>query len=125
MHWLIHVIYFVLGAIIGTCSLLGFMRWKLRRVLGGFNPETLAKLMEAPRAATGGHRFKTPADCTHSTEFDGSCPVCDGGLSVCLVCGAAEGELPRECPGRTMTREELDGVLDGRLDYVDGTWRTK
>ena len=27
------------------------------------------------------------------------CPICDGGLFVCTVCGQAEGELEHECPG--------------------------
>lgn len=29
-----------------------------------------------------------------------NCPICDGGLFHCEVCGQAEGEMTPECPGR-------------------------
>jgi hypothetical protein len=44
------------------------------------------------------------------------------GLGKCSVCQAAEGEIPKECPGRPMTEYEKDGVMEGELDYHDGRW---
>lgn len=38
-----------------------------------------------------------------------------GGCSVC--CGW-EGEVPTDCPGEPMTKEQKDAVLEGRLDYI-------
>ena len=40
------------------------------------------------------HTLLQPRDC-EQTAFhrDGSCPICDGGLGLCQVCGAAEEEL--------------------------------
>lgn len=51
------------------------------------------------------------------------CPICDGGLFVCTVCGQAEGELQPVCPGpqpnppppphaRFITRSETPAELD-------------
>lgn len=37
---------------------------------------------------------------------------------MCSHCGAAEGEVPTDCPRRPMTEEECAGVLGGRLDYI-------
>lgn len=51
------------------------------------------------------------------------CMFCDGGLASCTVCGGGEASLPTDCPGRKMTREEADAVMDGGLDFVGGKWR--
>lgn len=51
------------------------------------------------------------------------CIFCDGGLASCTVCGGGEVTLATECPGRKMTPEEADAVMDGGLDFVGGKWR--
>lgn len=45
------------------------------------------------------------------------CPVCNGGLGLCEVCGGAEAAMPTDCPGRPMTGSEMDRVQAGRIDY--------
>lgn len=60
----------------------------------------------------------------HATDPDGVlCRlVCDGGLSICKICGGAEGSLTTDCPGVVMTTEQGDAVYAGRLDYQGGAW---
>lgn len=58
----------------------------------------------------------------HTNCEDMYCPICEGGLAQCVVCGGAECELPRECPGVAMTPYQRDRVCQGILDYRDGTW---
>lgn len=50
------------------------------------------------------------------------CPVCEGGLCTCEVCGGSEGELPKECPGVAMTEEQRDAVMAGHIDFRGGVW---
>ena len=45
------------------------------------------------------HVLKTPDDCDCS-KYD-ICLVCDGGLSVCKICGKAEIELQEPCETKT------------------------
>ena len=40
----------------------------------------------------------------------------------CRNCGGSGGALPTQCPGRPMTDDERQAVLEGLLDYVDGQW---
>jgi hypothetical protein len=40
----------------------------------------------------------------------------------CAVCGGEEGTLCTECPGERLSREEMDCVWFGFLDYRDGIW---
>ena len=40
----------------------------------------------------------------------------------CRNCGGSGGALPTQCPGRPMTNDERQAVLEGLLDYVDGQW---
>lgn len=67
------------------------------------------------------HVLLTPATC--DCEGRAGCPVCDGGLSVCTVCGAYEGGLATECPGVHQTADQSDAVYANRLDYYEGGWR--
>ncbi len=53
----------------------------------------------------GGHKLHT---CNNPC-----CNVCEGGLSSCDVCGGAEIDLPRVCPGRRMTEGEREAVRAG------------
>lgn len=70
------------------------------------------------------HVYLTPkthgCDRTHE-----NCMICDGGLAACTVCGGAECELPKECPGRKMTADERKAVGQGTIDFIDGQWTGK
>ncbi len=44
------------------------------------------------------------------------------GLFQCACCGAAEGELPTECPGKRMTGQQKADVFGGLADFRDGVW---
>jgi hypothetical protein len=51
------------------------------------------------------------------------CQICGSGLDVCDVCGAYEGGLTTDCPGRQMTWEEIERVYkNGDLDFRNGEW---
>lgn len=43
-------------------------------------------------------------------------------LSLCRVCGGAEGSLPTDCPGTFMTEDQQDHVYAGAIDFVGSTW---
>lgn len=51
---------------------------------------------------------------------------CDNGLGGCSVCGTFEGQMPTDCPARTMTERERELVLNGEIDYrvSQGGWTT-
>lgn len=53
---------------------------------------------------------------------EGSCPICDGGLGICKVCGGAEGSLPTECPGEKMSQQQDHSVFIGIIDFKGGEW---
>lgn len=42
----------------------------------------------------------------HTNCQQSFCMICEGGLSICKVCGGMEGSLLPECPGRVLTLEE-------------------
>lgn len=56
-------------------------------------------------------------------------PNCDGcaicNLFLCAVCGGAEGSLTTECPGIKIDEEQADAVYAGKLDFVNGSWRSQ
>jgi hypothetical protein len=58
----------------------------------------------------------------HDNCREEHCGYCDGGLFTCKVCGASEGELPKSCPGETMTEKQRSAVMAGHIEYVDGKW---
>lgn len=60
--------------------------------------------------------------CTER-ESHGSCPFCDGGISLCVVCGGAEASMPSHCPGKMMTDLQAECVQAGVLDYRVNEWR--
>lgn len=65
------------------------------------------------------------ADCpAHRGDNPRSCPICDGGLALCTVCGGREGSLPSRCPGTRMTHDEANWVYEGILDFTDEGWIT-
>ena len=63
---------------------------------------------------TGGHIwFKCSQPC------NGRCQYCDGGLALCTVCGAGEGELLSHCPGFRLSFEARTACYSGNvLDFV-------
>ncbi len=63
------------------------------------------------------HIYLGHADCA-----EGHCLFCIGTPGFCIVCKGSEGEIPTECPGRPMTRDQADAVRTGELDYRDGRW---
>lgn len=64
------------------------------------------------------HTFEKHDNCT-----DPYCRICSGGLSICIVCGGAEGSLTTHCPMKRIPERFLDKMIyqDG-WDYRDGKW---
>jgi hypothetical protein len=56
------------------------------------------------------HIFHTPLNCHKE-----NCFICDGGLSVCIVCHQAEIELEASCPGPTQRQSMLIVTASGRV----------
>ena len=55
-----------------------------------------------------GHILTTPQTCDCDKQSDIPCPVCDWGLGICKVCGAAEVELDeRDCPNKVVWKRIL------------------
>ena len=46
------------------------------------------------------------------------CQWCEGGLGLCTVCNAAEGELLEECPGYELTAEAHELCYKGQIKTV-------
>ena len=72
-------------------------------------------------APCSGHVLLTPKTCNCNRD-DGRCPVCDWGLSVCAICGAAESQLDNECEkceGTGKLRNNTWGNGVGTLDKID------
>ena len=65
---------------------------------------------------TGGH---VQVEC-RDLNCGGKCNACC--LSICGICGGAEGSLPMECPGVRMTDQQECAVYAGILDYFDAAW---
>lgn len=51
------------------------------------------------------------------------CPICEGGLGVCSVCGCIEGATTSECPGEKLTADRIDEIYVGTWDFIDGEWK--
>lgn len=54
-----------------------------------------------------------------------NCPICDGGLITCVVCGSSENELTTHCPGSNLEVKFRKEVQDGKLDYINYEWIRK
>lgn len=59
----------------------------------------------------------------HTECDDLACWFCEGGLWGCEQCSGLEGGMPTECPGIPMTRDQMDQVYVGDLDFRAGGWR--
>lgn len=57
---------------------------------------------------------------THKECEIQNCPICDGDLFSCTVCDGAEGSLTTDCYGSPLTSIELEGVMQGEFDVLDG-----
>lgn len=55
-----------------------------------------------------------------SGDCGGTCPLCT--LSICKVCGMAEGGLTTECCGEKVEYEVEQRVYAGELDYRNDQW---
>ena len=51
-----------------------------------------------------------------------ACSICDGGLSVCTVCGLIEGSLTTDCPGKPSHALYGDNIYAGKIDFKGGKW---
>lgn len=61
-----------------------------------------------------GHQYY---ECHGEHEDGGSfCGFCNG-LSMCNICGGAEGSIPTDCPGERMHEIVEQEVYAGELDY--------
>lgn len=63
------------------------------------------------------HSYVKHVNCDRS-----HCPICDGGLMICRVCTAAEGELTKECPGVVVPFDRREAVYHGKYDFYNGEW---
>lgn len=68
------------------------------------------------------HKYIEPKDHNCNNPY---CPICEGGLSVCSVCGLLEGSLTTECPCVPSYQEYADDVYEGKIDYRNGEWVNK
>lgn len=69
------------------------------------------------------HNYFTPKEC--DCDKEGGCNICDGALTVCKVCGGAEGSLASECPGYRVHPDVLDAVYSGQIDFKGGLWTVR
>lgn len=51
-----------------------------------------------------------------------NCIICDGGLSICTVCGCIEASLPTHCPGFNCWATHGQAIYKGEIDFVNGKW---
>lgn len=59
-------------------------------------------------------------DRDHGEDYSGGCAYCDGSLFLCDTCGCSEGATTTNCPGVWLTRQQIDDIYAGKLDFVDG-----
>lgn len=61
------------------------------------------------------HELITPQTCRHREnylEFDTPCPVCDGGLAICINCHKAESELGDDPVCRAAVHQVVPTLLE-------------
>lgn len=49
-------------------------------------------------------------------------PLRDDGLMWCVVCEAAEGQMPTHCPGKPLTEAQREAIFMRALDFKDGAF---
>jgi hypothetical protein len=62
------------------------------------------------------HVYLTHERCSH----EGCCPVCDGGLGICTVCGCLEGSLATQYPGVHCYNRHGELIYIGMVDFRNG-----
>lgn len=67
--------------------------------------------------AAQGHILHTEDDCGVFHAEDLQCPVCEGGLAVCAVCGEYESGLDKPCQPRNP--DYWNGYRAGRIDALE------
>lgn len=60
----------------------------------------------------------------HQHHECNDCYVCRGGLALCTVCGAGEGQLLKHCPGYRLSEETLESCYSGNVLDLFG-WRVQ
>lgn len=63
------------------------------------------------------HTREVHNDCEYP-----NCPICDGGLFHCTVCGLAEGSLTTECCGEKVSLSTEEQVYNGEINFRNGRW---
>jgi hypothetical protein len=58
----------------------------------------------------------------HNNCTDDHCPICDGGLCVCSVCGGADSSLTTECSGKIIPAWLETAVSNSYVDFIGGRW---
>ena len=72
---------------------------------------------EAPRPVINGHIIMRPEDCKCGED---QCPVCDQGLSICMICNAAESELHELCAGPPADGHPMTALSQGYMKVPKG-----
>jgi hypothetical protein len=62
---------------------------------------------------------KQVTECRHGGPVNKTCSCEHCSLDVCSVCGAGEGALTTDCPGRKVSLDQQLEVCQTRLDYTD------
>lgn len=68
----------------------------VNRLVWSKHNRTLKQMIDCFKDAKTGHVFEKHNRCTAEP---GTCIICDGGLSFCLVCREGESGLAPTCPG--------------------------
>ena len=58
----------------------------------------------------------------HTHCIRSHCPICDGALIICAVCGGAESSLTTDCFGKKIPSWLEQAVTYAYIDFVDGKW---
>lgn len=65
-------------------------------------------MSEVTRTSEGHVLYIAGKDCEPFHVYDGDrqCPVCEGGLAVCRICGECETGLDNPCKSKPSTKEK-------------------
>jgi hypothetical protein len=82
------------------------------------------KCTKGAQEAKREHSFLAPGECGCDDPIRDYhyCPICEGGLRLCKVCGLEGGWLTTECPGYDVPYDMGELVGKESIDFVDGKW---